>query len=235
MSTGINTDNTLRQVVRHIHLSEQADLLVATGDLAHDPVPAVYQRFTEILSDLEVPIVTLPGNHDESRLMATAFRTPALSFLGERRKENWHLLFLDTSWQGEVSGRLSASELDRLKRYIETSDAEHLFLFLHHHPVPVGSRWMDAIALENLDDFWSLVSKDSRVRGVACGHVHQELDVMHNAVRVLASPATCVQFMPGLDTSAIDSLPPAYRVIDLAADGTIDTRIEWMPRSSIGG
>jgi Icc protein len=43
---------------------------------------------------------------------------------------------------GCVGGRLTAAELERLDAELARS-ARHSMVCLHHHPVPMGSRWLD--------------------------------------------------------------------------------------------
>lgn len=64
-----------------------------------------------------------------------------------------------------------------------------------------------------------------RVRGVLWGHIHQELDVERNGVRLLATPSTCIQFAPRSDDFALDHLLPGYRWLRLHADGRIETGV----------
>ena len=49
---------------------------------------------------------------------------------------------LDSYDPGHVGGRLTAQELERLDRALADSPA-HAMVCLHHHPVEMGSRWID--------------------------------------------------------------------------------------------
>ena len=56
-----------------------------------------------------------------------------------------------------------------------------------------------------------LLAHHPQVRGVLCGHVHQEYDALHQGVRFLATPSTCIQFMPlSRDFSRITSYNVCY-------------------------
>jgi Icc protein len=44
----------------------------------------------------------------------------------------------------------------------------------------------------------------------------------------MGTPSTCAQFLPGSDRYAIDSRPPAYRLLDLRDDGRIHSEIRWV-------
>ena len=57
---------------------------------------------------------------------------------------------------GHVGGRSTAHELERLDRALADSPA-HAMVCLHHHPVAMGSRWLDTVGLANADDFWRVI------------------------------------------------------------------------------
>jgi Icc protein len=99
---------------------------------------------------------------------------------------------------------------------------------LHHHPVEMGSRWLDGIGLANAGEFWRVIDSHTHVRGIVWGHVHQEYDGERNGVRLLGTPSTCAQFLPKSDRYAVDSRPPAYRRFNLHDDGRIDTEVRWL-------
>ena len=60
------------------------------------------------------------------------------------------------------------------------------------------------------------------------GHVHQQHDSRRSGVRMLATPSTCAQFLPHSEHFAIDTAPPAYRRLELRADGSIDTEVVYV-------
>jgi Icc protein len=128
---------------------------------------------------------------------------------------------------GHVGGRLSFDELTRLDAALSGSPA-HALVCLHHHPVDMGSRWLDGIGLANAEDFWRVVDAHRHVRGVAWGHVHQVYDAERNGVRLLGTPSTCAQFLPKSERFALDSNPPAYRRLDLLDDGGIHSEVRWV-------
>ncbi len=79
-------------------------------------------------------------------------------------------------------------------------------------------------------EFLELLDAHPQVRAISWGHVHQSLDTRRRGVRLLATPSTCVQFLPLSDQFALDRRPPAYRRLTLHADGTLDTEVVWLER-----
>ena len=100
---------------------------------------------------------------------------------------------------------------------------------LHHHPVDMDSRWLDTIGLANADDFWRVIDAHAHVRAIAWGHVHQAYDGERGGVRLFATPSTGAQFLPKSERYAVDSRPPAYRLLPTCtADGSIDSEVRWV-------
>ena len=123
---------------------------------------------------------------------------------------------------------MSDEELDRLSDIVVHSQAKHVLVFLHHPPVPMGSRWLDTVGLGNGEEFLERLRTLNRVRAAVFGHVHQEYDREHSGIRIIATPSTCRQFKPRADTFAVDDKPPAYRRLVLRDDGAIETETVWV-------
>jgi len=226
---GLSTLESLRQVLAQIGAEQpKPDLVLATGDLVHDASPAGYRRAAEELRSLGAPVYGLPGNHDIPAAMCTHLEAHGVSCAGELRLGGWQILLLDSVIPGEEGGYLAPAELKRLE--IALRDGEgHVLVCLHHHPVSVGSAWIDTMALQNGDEFFAVLDACPRVRGVLWGHIHQEYDGLHGNTRLLASPSTCVQFTPGVDDFQVDMAPPGYRYMALLPDGRIETGVKRLP------
>ena len=105
---------------------------------------------------------------------------------------------------------------------------------LHHHPVPMSSRWLDRVGLNNAAEFLHTIDAHRNVRAVVWGHVHQNYDALRKGVRMLATPSTCAQFAPNSDDFAVDRRPPAYRTFELRPDGSLLTEVVWLEQHAGG-
>lgn len=206
------------------------DAILATGDLSQDGTPASYAHVRDILGGLGVPVYCLPGNHDHPETMAGALSEPPFQYCGDHRLSNWRLVMLST-WDGDRGGgRLPETELERLEQVLNTAVEPHLLIVLHHHPVPMNS-WLDKVGLDNADAFLAVADRCSRVRGILWGHVHQAHDSVRRNVRLLATPSTCFQFVPGATDSDVDAhTGPGWRWLELWPDGRIDTHVAHAPK-----
>lgn len=222
---GMDTAESLERVVDLV-LAEQprVDLMLATGDLSQDGSLASYDRFRQLSERIEAQARWCPGNHDELAAMQQAAADSALMEpildIG-----NWRVIMLDTLVPGAVHGMLRNEQLELLDQALGDAPERHQLICLHHHPVTIGSRWMDGIGLRNRDELFRVVDRYPAVRAVLWGHIHQEFDGWRDSVRLLATPSTGVQFTPGSENFDVDNQAPGYRWLRLYADGRLETGV----------
>lgn len=227
---GVNVEARFRRVLEAMRpWAETAHGLIHTGDLVHDESAEGYQRLHAALATLRLPGLVMPGNHDDRRLIAQTFREGGVTAGREMRLGAWSVIALDTLVEGEVAGHLPAAELAGLSDALAASEAAHILIALHHPPLPVGTAWLDAIGLDNPQALQALLAADQRVAGVLFGHVHMAFDAQWDGLRALATPASAVEFVAGAETFTRGDGPPAFRWIDLAADGAITTGVVQVP------
>lgn len=202
--------------------------LALTGDLVHDESPEGYAYLERTLRATGLPHFCIPGNHDRRDLMAAHLGDAAVGPVACRRLGGWQLVFLDSTVPGEDGGRLTFDQIRCLDALLRT-DASPALIFLHQHPLPVGSAWMDTMGVENGEVLLGLGDRYPQIKGVVCGHIHQELATARGPVQILGTPSTCVQFLPGSDIFALDRRPPGYRELRLHPDGRLETWVVRLP------
>jgi Icc protein len=226
---GVDTDRSLAAVLDHAgRHREQPQAILATGDLSQDETAGSYQVFRTRLTATGKPVWCVPGNHDAPSLLTPGLAADGFQAGGSAGRGNWQVILLDSFVAGDHGGRLSAGELASLRRELAAARDRHVLLAVHHHVLPVGSRWLDDLGLRNADEFLALVDTSPQVRAVVCGHVHQASDQSRHGVRYMSTPSTCFQFLPGVEDFAIDVRPPGYRWLDLMPDGSIATEVVWI-------
>lgn len=226
---GVETYRSLAAVLeRAAREPHKPEAVLATGDLSQDETSGAYAHFRTLLAQTAVPVWCVPGNHDAPPFMSDALTTAPFHLGGVLRLGNWRVVLLDSFIPGDHGGRLSAAELKRLETALGAERDRHVLLAVHHHVVKLGSRWLDDLGLYNADELLALIDRSPQVRGVLAGHVHQASDLTRNGVRFLTTPSTCFQFLPEVDTFAIDTRPPGFRWMDLHDDGRIETEVVWI-------
>ncbi|MBV6415588.1 MAG: 3',5'-cyclic adenosine monophosphate phosphodiesterase CpdA [Steroidobacteraceae bacterium] len=225
---GIATLPALERVIAHARARyPDPSAYLVTGDLVQDD-PGGYAALRRLLAALDRPVHCIPGNHDLIAEMRAALAGPPFVLGGHFDSGAWRIVMLDSSVPGTASGTLAPAALAQLDHALGTAGTRPALVCLHHHPVDMGSRWLDQVGLVNRDDFLAVIDHHPNVRAVLWGHVHQEFDGVRHGVRLLATPSTCAQFLPGADDFAVDPKPPAYRVVELHDDGRLETRVEWV-------
>ena len=172
-------------------------------------------------------VVYIPGNHDEPEAMRRELKGAPFQICGTHEADGWQFVMLDSYDPGHVGGRLTEAELARLDSAL-TQSPKHAMVCLHHHPVPMSSRWLDRVGLTNATEFLHAIDAHRNVRAIVWGHVHQSYDGLRKGVRLLATPSTCAQFLPNSDDLAVDPRSPAYRRFELRADGSLLTEVVWV-------
>jgi len=214
-------DAVLQQIVQD---KRKPDLVIVSGDLAQDASETAYQRLRERLEIFDCPKRWFCGNHDERAPMQSVVASgDELSPV--YRTNDWQIIMLDSLVEGKVHGFLEASELALLEKTLKEQPETNTLVCLHHHPVDIDSAWLDNIGLHNKEAFWELLGNAPNVKAVLWGHIHQDFDREYQGVRLLASPSTCIQFLPQSDDFAIDEIAPGYRWLELSADGDIKTEV----------
>lgn len=209
------------------------DVLLVTGDIVQDD-PGGYRHFRRVLGALGLPVLCIPGNHDEPQAMRRELAGEPFVLGGHVDLGRWRIVLLDSCLPGSAGGRLSPQVLGELDAALGSAGKRHCMVCLHHHPVPMASRWLDRVGLENATEFLATIDRHQNVRAVVWGHVHQSYDALRKGVRLLATPSTCAQFLPNSDDFALDARPPAYRTLELRADGSLLTEVVWLDQQ-LGG
>lgn len=227
---GVNTIKSFVSVLNHAKRDDRwpPDAIVVTGDIAQDESRAAYENFRAVLEDVGLPVFCLPGNHDDPALMDELLTTSPFQLCGDVKLGGWRLILLNTFEQGEVAGALGDEQLAKLDELLSRHSDEHVLICMHHHPLPIGSTWLDRYGLNDAKAFLDTIDRHDQVRAVLWGHVHQASDRQRNKVRFLSTPSTCFQFLPGTETCEYDSRPPAIRWLTLDPGGTIETEVDWV-------
>ncbi len=177
----------------------EPDHYVLTGDLAEDGKRASYEALREMLGDVADRTVVLPGNHDDPSLLRESFPSSrgAPGRIGFTfRAGGWHVLGIDTKVRGRVLGRVGPDQLIWLDRELSAGD-EPAIVFLHHPPIRLGTRWIDASGLSDARLLCALSRKHTRLRVIACGHAHMDATGRLGAAEVFVTPSTAFQFVAG--------------------------------------
>jgi Icc protein len=221
---GQNADQNLNKLFPAMRIWNP-DLVLLTGDVSEDASPESYARVAFTLGKLGVPLLALPGNHDDAAVMQLHFPLGPWRGPCSRKMAPWLLLLLDSTEPGKISGSFGQQVAAQIEEQLRSSGAEFILVALHHQPVPVNSPWIDRYALENPALFSTWLDQDSRVRCITWGHVHHDFRSERNGVILLGAPSTVANSLPEAQRFTLDPAGSSCRWLELKADGAVDTGI----------
>lgn len=225
--TGIDTLASFEAVLalaRRTHWPPAA--LIMTGDLSNDGSEAAYRSLRTRLTELDVPVYCLPGNHDDEETMRTVLPGHNVHVVQGAGLGAWRAVFVNTVERGQVGGRVSAAALEALERELAGHRAQPALICMHHPPVSIGSRWLDRLGVANGEALFQVLDRYANARGVIWGHAHQAFEDRRGGLRLLGAPSTCVQFASGAEEYRRDTVKPGYRWLLLHADGTLESGVQ---------
>ena len=217
----IDTSATLARVVSELcSLDPSPDVVLATGDLTEDGTGSQYARLSDLLSDLRVRILPLPGNHDEGAAFRTAFADRLPETVAEGHCSyvvddyEVRLVGLDTSLPGRHDGHFDDERAEWLEKTLAENPDKPTLLFTHFPPFQTGLCFMDVSGLADADRLRAVIERNPQVRLMVTGHLHRTIQTVIGTTLVSVCPSTGNQL--GLDLShdggsAVDE-PPSYQL-----------------------
>jgi Icc protein len=198
----VDTASALKRAVAHIRslnvLSGGIDAVILTGDLTDHGTQEEYAHLGTILSDLDIPLHAIPGNHDRREPMRAAFRASPRSSMTtpETGALNWCLelpdfdvIGLDTLMEGEAHGQLSGDTLEWLRTILAARSHRPVLIALHHPPFDTGIGHMDENRLQNPDALIKIAASHAGPLQIICGHVHRYITTRIDGVPMMIAPA----------------------------------------------
>lgn len=197
----VDANANLEQAVSYLNaMQRRPDVVIATGDLTDHGRSEQYGLLAEILSGLDVPLLLVPGNHDERE----PFRTMALDAGHEYvpaegpiqyavEDHDVRLVALDTIRVDHHDGELDAERLSWLDDTLAAAPDAPTLVLLHHPPFETGIWWMDCIGLAGAAELEAIVRRHPQVVRVVAGHLHRPIETAWGHCLVSCAPSTTHQ------------------------------------------
>jgi Icc protein len=175
------------------------DAVLVLGDVSDDGSAESYALVREELARLDLPVLAIPGNHDERAAFRAGFAD--LPGMPDEGLLDWaqdvagtRVVGLDTLVEGQGGGELRPESLALLSRAIAEAGDRPILIALHHPPMRTGIRFMDAIGLRNPDDLAAILADPPCPVRLVSGHVHGIHAGMVGAGLAITVPSLCSAF-----------------------------------------
>lgn len=199
----------------------QPDLVVHTGDIAHDGLADEYNVARGVLDKLSAPYVVLPGNRDNRETLMREFAENTTvdsdgKFV-QYSVEDYpvRMVFIDTVSQAS-KGALCAERLAHVDAMLAADTAKPVIIFMHHTPFE-ATEIPDPFQFEDWSDVEKLLAifkNYPQIQAVYCGHIHRNVEAHIGALPVSALSCMACDLRKG-KLSAVDAERPMFKVIDL--------------------
>ncbi len=196
---GIDTITAFKNVLRHSNKNIKADSLILCGDLAQDGFESDYQIMCALIHQYypNIPTYTIAGNHDNQENLAKIVdQQDNIIYLDNKKidTENHQIIFLNSNLQNKTEGYLATKTLTWLKDILHTTNKQ-VYIFLHHHTVPIGLK-IDKYILKNREEFITLLQLyKNKIKSVICGHTHNFTQQEIAGISFITLPSASMQYL----------------------------------------
>lgn len=221
----------VERVVRYLRgLRRPVDAVLVTGDVADHGLPAEYTAAGE-LRRVGVPLLQLPGNHDER----SAFRRTLLGAAPgtgpiDQVERVGDLVFAlcDSSIPGRDDGWLAQETLEWLDTVL--AEGAPSFVCFHHPPVTIGHPDADRVRQFGEERLAAVLARHRNVVALLCGHIHSATVSVFAGVPLLAAPGVASTLvLPWEAGGGLDRDAPPALAFHLYEDGRLTTHYRLCP------
>jgi 3',5'-cyclic AMP phosphodiesterase CpdA len=212
----VDTAAHLRAAVDFITSSmPRLDALMITGDLVDFGTAEEYAHFLDLIAPLSMPLLPIPGNHDQRENFAAAFQqlnawptTGHLSYV--RDVEAVRLVMLDSTVPGKPYGWACPERLDWIDRVLSDAPRRPAIVALHHPPFATGIRHMDVQGCHDSGGLAEVLRRHPQVLATVAGHVHRTVvtSFAGRPATIAPSPAHAVSLALAPDAPPTFHLEP---------------------------
>ena len=219
--------NTIDKIVDKKKDFGNLEGVIITGDVSDDGSTASYSDAYDILKELNLPLLAIPGNHDLREPMMKYFAKDTNIQSSEffdwvYETSDTVIIGLDTLVEGQKYGMLRSKSLNLLIENLREPTEKNIILAIHHPPINTGIPFMDEIRLKNSNELLACLDKATQPIRILCGHVHGVYQGTLGIHSVVTAPSTCTRFSFNKRTDApkiFKFSPTGFAYLDSSKDG----------------
>ncbi|MCD5996162.1 phosphodiesterase [Pseudomonas sp. CDFA 602] len=239
----VDSNAMCRQAIAHLNaIRPRPDVVVITGDVVDEGLPAEYEMASALLADIEQPLLMIPGNHDDRTRFRAAFAQAGqehgdgplhfiASGLGPVR-----IIGLDITVPGEHHGDMTEAAQTWLDAALAQEPMRPTLIMLHQPPFLSGIPYIDLYACHHADRLVQVVERYPAIERIVCGHIHRSMQLRFGGSLLCTAPSTTTAIALALDEEATEASyiePPALLLHHWKPDTGLITH--WVPIGDFPG
>ena len=189
-------------------MTPRPDVVLMTGDLVNSGSAAEYAVAVELLRGLDLPLLLLPGNHDErERLRACFPGSPAAGPLHFVVEGPVRIVGVDVTVPGHDHGDFDPAAEAWLEAALAAGAGRPTMVAMHQPPFVTHIAFMDQSLCRRGERLAALLARHPEVVRLVCGHVHRGMVTTFGGTVLCTAPSTSTAIALRLDP---DAQPATY-------------------------
>lgn len=186
----------LELIVENLNrLDPKPDVVIHTGDAIDSGGIEGYERLKHLLDPLTIPYYIIPGNHDDTEAMRTAFQhmsyMPSHGFIQYTIKDyDVRLIALDSVVPEQPQGLLCEKRIAWLQQVLNQDRTKPTLIFMHHPLIKSGQMLLDKVRCYVPGHFESLIASYSNIIGILSGHYHKSCASIYGNTLCFVGPSS---------------------------------------------
>ncbi len=233
-----NSDKKIRDLERCVKdingLKISPDVVIHTGDLAHNGTIEKYLKAAAIFESLKPPLFIAAGNRDNRIALNTIFpgccsilkNTPYIQYSVDNFPVR--LIAIDTLSKTTNMGDFCNARASNLSGMLEENRTKPTAIFMHHPPFEITQskhKWQFD-SPRAIIFFENAVKKHKQIVQVFCGHSHREAAGFTAGISASCTPSVALNLRLG-EFPKSAKIKPVYQIhsFDGHTNFTTETRI----------
>ena len=193
----VDSNAQFAAAIAHVNaLDPRPDLMLLSGDLVDHGHAGEYAMLARLLADLKMPVLAIPGNHDEREAFRTAFAgrswLPAggpVNYVFEDRGPV-RIVGFDVTLPGQHHGIVSEEGAVWLDHVLAAEPTRPTIVMMHQPPFDTGIPYMDPYSCREGQRLAAVLARHPQVERLLCGHVHRVMQLRFGSTTLCTAPST---------------------------------------------
>ena len=193
----VDSNAMLAAAIAHVNaLDPQPDLVLLSGDLVDHGTEGEYAMLAELLAALKVPMLAIPGNHDEREAFRRTFAgqgwLPASGPIDYAASDHGavRIVALDVTLPGLHHGAVSEAGAAWLDGVLAAEPHRPTIVMMHQPPFDTGVPYLDLYSCRDGQRLAAVVARHPQVERIVCGHVHRFMQIRFGGTVLCTAPST---------------------------------------------